>query len=167
MAYHIKTQRIHCLLNAVIAQKFFRLWVIVVALMALLPANAPKSSEQNILNEFLVKSVKCKPEAPWLNRVKGTIQFTEEIREINCESVVSSLKSESDEENSVFDSSYSELKVFRSAQVISGKGSIGQGTAQLFNYVKQKEKPSKAVIVDASEDVRRKIDSICSSNFDD
>ena len=125
------------------------------------------NTEQNILNEFLVKSVKCKPEAPWLNRVKGTIQFTEEIREINCESVVSSLKSESDEENSVFDSSFSELKVFRSAQVISGKGSIGQGTAELFNYVKQKEKPLKEVVADASEDVRRKIDSICSSNFDD
>ena len=123
--------------------------------------------ETNILNEFLVKSVKCKPEAPWLNRVKGTIQFTEEIREINCESVVSSLKSESDQENSVFDSSFSELKVYRSAQVISGKEVLGQETAELFNCVRRKEKPSNVVFVDASEDVRRKIDSICSSNFDD
>jgi tetratricopeptide (TPR) repeat protein len=124
-------------------------------------------TEASLLNEFLVKSIKCKPEAPWLNRVKGTIQFTEEIREINCESVISSLKNESDDENSVFDSSFSDLKVFRSVQIMSGKHQVSQETAELFNYVKPKEKPSKAVIVDASEQVRNKIDSICSSNFDD
>ena len=29
--------------------------------------------ESGILKTFAVKSVKCKPEAPWLNRVKGAI----------------------------------------------------------------------------------------------
>lgn len=129
--------------------------------------NLEFQTENSILDNFLVKSVKCKPEAPWLNRVKGTIQFTEEIREINCESVVSSLKSESEEDNSVFDSSFSEFKVFRSAAVISYKDVMAQATAELFNNVKTKEKKSKGVVMDASEDVRKKIDSICSSNFED
>lgn len=129
--------------------------------------NLEFNTESSILDNFLVKSVKCKPEAPWLNRVKGTIQFTEEIREINCESVVSSMKSESEDENSVFDSSFSNFKVFRSAAVISTKDNVVQATAELFNNVKPKEKRSKAVIMDASEDVRKKIDSICSSNFED
>lgn len=124
--------------------------------------------EDAILDNFLIKCVKCKPEAPWLNRVKGTIQFTEEIRELQSESVASTTKSDSEEENnSVFDASFSEFKVFRSAVVLPTGDSIKQDTVQLFNNVKKKEEPSKAVVIDASEDVKRKIDSICSSNFED
>lgn len=124
--------------------------------------------EDNVLDNFLVKSVKCKPEAPWLNRVKGTIQFTEEIRELQSESVASTVKSDSDEENdSIFDNSFSEMKVFRSAVVFTMKDKAKQDTAELFNYVKKKDQPGNLVIVDASEDVKRKIDSICSSNFED
>lgn len=41
--------------------------------------------ESSVLSHFTVQSVKCKPEAPWLNRVKGEIQFTEEIYEMISE----------------------------------------------------------------------------------
>lgn len=44
--------------------------------------------DDTILKEFQIKNVKCKPEAPWLNRVKGMIQFTEEIQEIDLDSEV-------------------------------------------------------------------------------
>lgn len=123
--------------------------------------------EDSILENFAVKSVKCKPEAPWLNRVKGTIQFTEEIREIMSESVASTAKSESDDENSIFDSSFSDIKVFRSAVVLPSRENPKHDTAELFNFVKKKDQPSKTIILDASEEVKRRIDSICSSNAEE
>ena len=43
--------------------------------------------EENILQCFTINTVKCKPETPWLNRVKGSIQFTDEIQHIESESV--------------------------------------------------------------------------------
>jgi tetratricopeptide (TPR) repeat protein len=43
-------------------------------------------TEEGILSCFSLKTVKCKPETPWLNRVKGAIQFTEEIQDIESES---------------------------------------------------------------------------------
>ncbi|CAG9315165.1 unnamed protein product [Blepharisma stoltei] len=64
-------------------------------------------TEDFIFSHFTVKSVKCKPEAPWLNRVKGAIQFTEKVQDIISETV-----SESEEESvptqisSVFDNNY-------------------------------------------------------------
>ena len=123
--------------------------------------------EDPILENFAVKTVKCKPEAPWLNRVKGTIQFTEEIREIMSESVASTAKSESDNDSSIFDSSFSDIKVFRSAVVLATKDNHKQDTAELFNFVKKSEQPSKTIIMDASEEVKKRIDSICSSNAEE
>ena len=95
--------------------------------------------EDSILDNFLVKSVKCKPEAPWLNRVKGTIQFTDEIREIGSESIVSTKKSDSDGESlsSIFDSSFSDAKVFRSAAVFQGRGEKKLETAELLNFAQK------------------------------
>jgi tetratricopeptide (TPR) repeat protein len=91
--------------------------------------------EENILDNFLVKSVKSKPEAPWLNRVKGTIQFTDEIREIGSESIVSTKKSDSDGESlsSIFDSSFADAKVFRSAVVFPSKEKKVE-TVELLNF---------------------------------
>ena len=43
--------------------------------------------EQNLLEKFQVKSVKCKPETPWLNRIKGSIQFTDEIQILETDSL--------------------------------------------------------------------------------
>ena len=126
------------------------------------------SVEDSILDKFSVKNVKCKPEAPWLNRVKGTIQFTEEIREIISESVASTAKSESeDDADSIFDASFSDFKVFRSAVVLSNKESAIQDTVELFNFVKKRNAPSKTIIMDASEEVKKKIESICSSNLEE
>ena len=41
----------------------------------------------SLLKEFQIKNCPCKPEAPWLNRVKGMIQFTEEMQEIDAETL--------------------------------------------------------------------------------
>ena len=97
--------------------------------------------EDSVLDNFLVKSVKCKPEAPWLNRVKGTIQFTDEIREIGSESIVSTKKSDSDGESfsSIFDSSFSDAKVFRSAAVFVNKGEKKVETEELLNFVQKED----------------------------
>jgi tetratricopeptide (TPR) repeat protein len=117
-------------------------------------------TEDFVLDKFSVRSVKCKPEAPWLNRVKGTIQFTEEIRDIVSESVASTTKSDSeDESNSIFDSSFSDAKTFRSAVVMPTKEHIKHDTANLFNFIK-KEKDSKDSVLEASEEVKKKFESI-------
>ncbi|OMJ68126.1 hypothetical protein SteCoe_34512 [Stentor coeruleus] len=42
--------------------------------------------EEEIFKFFTLNTVKCKPETPWLNRVKGSIQFTDEIQLIEAES---------------------------------------------------------------------------------
>lgn len=34
-----------------------------------------------------MKAIKSRPEAPWLNRVNGTIQFTEDMQNITSECV--------------------------------------------------------------------------------
>lgn len=118
--------------------------------------------EETILDNFLVKSVKCKPEAPWLNRVKGTIQFTEEIREIGSESIVSTKKSDSDNDSlsSIFDSSFSDLKVFRSAAVFAIK-ETKQDTTELLNFMQKESEPKKDEIVEASDTVKQKIHDFC------
>jgi hypothetical protein len=43
--------------------------------------------EESVLDYFTIKAVKCRPEAPWLNRVNGTIQFTEDMQMITSENV--------------------------------------------------------------------------------
>ena len=119
--------------------------------------------EKPMLDNFTPKNVKCKPEAPWLNRVKGIIQFTEEIREIQSESVASTAKSESDEESnkSIFDSSYSNIKTFRSAVVLPSSAPVKPDTAEFFNFFVNKEKPGENIVIDTSESVIKKIDSAC------
>lgn len=118
--------------------------------------------EESILDQFLFKSVKCKPEAPWLNRVKGTIQFTEEIREIGSESMVSTKKSDSDDESlsSVFDSSFSNMKVFRSAAVFPSK--VKQETTDLLNFIEKENDPNEKIVMDPSDDVKERIHNFCS-----
>ena len=51
-------------------------------------------TEKQLLERFLVKTVKCKPETPWLNRIKGSIQFTDEIQNIETESANESTEQE-------------------------------------------------------------------------
>mmetsp|Transcript_11484 Transcript_11484/g.22570 ORF Transcript_11484/g.22570 Transcript_11484/m.22570 type:complete len:141 (+) Transcript_11484:161-583(+) len=50
-----------------------------------LPAGEMPSMEikhtKEWLNEFTFSLIKCKFEAPWLMRVKGSIQFTEQVQE--------------------------------------------------------------------------------------
>jgi tetratricopeptide (TPR) repeat protein len=43
--------------------------------------------ESEILKLFTMSLIKSKPETPWLNRVKGSIQFTDEIQNIESESI--------------------------------------------------------------------------------
>lgn len=73
--------------------------------------------EPSILNRFCVKNVKCKPETPWLNRVKGTIQFTDEIQNIETESIAESNDQEILIEESVGFNSYSTLRKYKSESI--------------------------------------------------
>ena len=60
--------------------------------------------EKKLLERFLVKAVKCKPETPWLNRIKGSIQFTDEIQNMEIESVDESVNESADQEIKIEDS---------------------------------------------------------------
>ncbi|CAG9333091.1 unnamed protein product [Blepharisma stoltei] len=69
-------------------------------------------TEDFILDQFGVKSIKSKPEAPWLNRVNGGIQFTENIQEIVSQTVSESEEEEdskSDKESKKFSEESSSL----------------------------------------------------------
>lgn len=70
--------------------------------------------EQEILKLFTVSLIKSKPETPWLNRVKGSIQFTDEIQHIESESF-----SEEEESKSEFSDVFSEksLRVYKSQEI--------------------------------------------------
>lgn len=70
--------------------------------------------EPSVLARFCVKSVKSKPETPWLNRVKGAIQFTDEIQNIETESIAESNDQEILIEESVGFNSYSTLRKYKS-----------------------------------------------------
>jgi hypothetical protein len=72
--------------------------------------------EPCILQQFLLKNIKCKPEAPWLNRVQGMIQFTDEVQELVSETVTESVaEEEAAEEEDVFDEGIENFKKYRSA----------------------------------------------------
>ena len=53
--------------------------------------------ETGILQNFSVKTVKCKPETPWLNRVKGSIQFTDEIQHYETESASEEMEAKAED----------------------------------------------------------------------
>ncbi|OMJ87536.1 hypothetical protein SteCoe_10711 [Stentor coeruleus] len=58
--------------------------------------------EEEILKLFTVNTVKCKPETPWLNRVKGSIQFTDEIQLIEVDSPSEEKDEKKEEDSDVF-----------------------------------------------------------------
>lgn len=72
--------------------------------------------ESCILDQFSIKSIKVKPEAPWLNRVQGMIQFTDEVQENMSETVSESVvEPDEDFEEDVFDEGIESFKKYRSA----------------------------------------------------
>jgi tetratricopeptide (TPR) repeat protein len=73
--------------------------------------------ESQVLARFHVKHVKCRPETPWLNRVKGTIQFTDEIQNIETESVADSNDEEALIERSAEFNSYSTMRKYKSESI--------------------------------------------------
>lgn len=69
-----------------------------------------------ILAQFQLKNIKSKPEAPWLNRVQGMIQFTDEIQDILSETVAESVADEEEQHlEDVFEEGIENFKKFRSA----------------------------------------------------
>ena len=72
--------------------------------------------EECILEQFQLKIIKCKPEAPWLNRVQGMIQFTDEVQELVSETVTDSVADEEPvDEEDVFEEGIENFKKYRSA----------------------------------------------------
>lgn len=71
-----------------------------------------------VISRFHMKFIKCKPEAPWLNRVQGMIQFTDEIQDILSETVTESItddQEDQDNEENVFEGGIEDFKKYRSA----------------------------------------------------
>ncbi|OMJ76350.1 hypothetical protein SteCoe_24292 [Stentor coeruleus] len=82
--------------------------------------------EDSILQQFAMKNIKCKPEAPWLNRVQGMIQFTDEVQDIVSETVTDSVAENSGEEepqDDVFEDGTENFKKYRSALCLPRGGS--------------------------------------------
>lgn len=71
--------------------------------------------ESEILKMFSISLIKSKPETPWLNRVKGSIQFTDEIQHIESESIFEEPEVKS-EESDVF--SEKSLRKFKSLEIM-------------------------------------------------
>ena len=72
--------------------------------------------EEIIFQQFQIKNIKCKPEAPWLNRVQGMIQFTDEVQDILSETVTESVNEEAEVyEEDVFEGDIGDFKKYRSA----------------------------------------------------
>jgi tetratricopeptide (TPR) repeat protein len=68
-----------------------------------------------IVQQVSLKSIKCKPEAPWLNRVQGMIQFTDEVQEVQSETATESIVDQQEEpEEDVFED-HENFKKYRSA----------------------------------------------------
>lgn len=53
--------------------------------------------DEYVKTYFSMESVKFKPEAPWLNRVNGIVQFTEELNENGSNTVSVTDRSEYEE----------------------------------------------------------------------
>ena len=70
--------------------------------------------ESQVLARFHVKHIKSKPETPWLNRVKGSIQFTDEIQNIETESIAESNDQEIVVDQSAEFNSYSTMRKYKS-----------------------------------------------------
>lgn len=91
-------------------------------------------SEQAIFDKFIVKSVKCKPETPWLNRVKGSIQFTDEIQNIECESLNESQEPAIKIEESENFYSDATMRKYKSESI-----SLGENEVESHNMTKSSE----------------------------
>ncbi|OMJ82649.1 hypothetical protein SteCoe_16569 [Stentor coeruleus] len=82
--------------------------------------------EESILKQFSMKNIKCKPEAPWLNRVQGMIQFTDEVHDIVSETVADSIEEnlgEEEPQDDVFEDGIENFKKYRSALCLPKGGS--------------------------------------------
>lgn len=71
--------------------------------------------EHEILKMFTISLIRSKPETPWLNRVKGSIQFTDEIQHIESESIFEEPEVKT-EESDVF--SEKSLRKFKSLEIL-------------------------------------------------
>ena len=97
------------------------------------------SVENSIFENYLVKSVKCKPEAPWLIRVNGAIQFTEELQDIAADVISESSKAESEDDDDSESSSDSNPRKYRSAVELPRRDE--SHTAGIFAEAMNKQAP--------------------------
>ena len=139
-----------------------------------LPPSMDFGKEKEILLHF---KVKCKPEAPWLNRVKGAIQFTEEIQDIISEPITETENSEKNsetEESEVFSSAFDKRQYHSAVALQRGDSERPRNTeptTELFEEaMKKKESYQEEYLEepDMSEDeIARRIDAMCTPFEDD
>ena len=130
--------------------------------------------DDTILREFQMKHVKCKPEAPWLNRVKGMIQFTEEIQEIDLDSEAPSDRESGDsdhgEETNDHRDSYPVERKYKSAMELplafeSSNESIPAVTDEKPKEPKPKKQEANHTKHLTPDEIAKKMERIC--GFDD
>ena len=92
------------------------------------------------LKYFTVRSVKCKPEAPWLMRVNGSIQFTEELQDIICDVVSCTESEKGNSDNECED--YEKPRKYKSAVDIPFARRSNE-TAELFKGALNKRKDNQ------------------------
>lgn len=135
--------------------------------------------EPKIMDYFKMRAIKCKPEAPWLNRVNGTIQFTEELHEAGSESVSVTEESDHDEKPEAIESSEEIVSTaprrpYKSCVDFSRKFDTSEdeeqhadeNTAEIFATVmKRKEEQhsdEEEAVLSTPDHIVRRIDKICS-----
>lgn len=134
--------------------------------------------EAKVLDYFKMRAVKCKPEAPWLNRVNGTIQFTEELHEAGSETVSVTEESDHEEKHEQNESSQDLIvsaprRQYKSCVDFSRKFDTSEdeehgeeNTAEIFaSVMKRKEEEQsdeEEALVFTPEHIVKRIDKICS-----
>lgn len=103
------------------------------------------SSEKFLLNKFCVKTVKCKPETPWLNRIKGSIQFTDEIQNLDHDSIDSS-KSEIKIQASESNYSDATMRKYKSESI-----SMGEDEENTINIGNSSESSIEGMLADIDD----------------
>lgn len=136
------------------------------------------SVEPKVLEYFKMRAVKCKPEAPWLNRVNGTIQFTEELHEAGSETVSVTENSDHEEKPEPMESSQDLISTaprrqYKSCVDFSKKFDtsedeehLDENTAEIFaSVMKRKEEQyseEEEALVFTPDHIVKRIDKICS-----
>ncbi|OMJ80792.1 hypothetical protein SteCoe_18900 [Stentor coeruleus] len=112
--------------------------------------NIEFSTEKEVREFFLVSKITPRPEAPWLNRVRGSIQFTNTLMDIDEPSQIS--EREQEEKKEIENSSNEIKRVVKSAVPLRHNSSFGKSEKNLNKQDDIKEAQAPEHIMDKIRD---------------